>query len=258
MNDWLSKESSLSPSESSNRFESNLKYAHFSQIRESLEQLAASIPHKPIQVLDVACGPGNMALFCDDIPDIEWFGFELWPSELEQAAHTRAYSGLVQANLVDELPLRKGCANAIVLNEILTYLGNSHKLLIQLTQTLKPSGMLYVYNAICMAPSVFSRFLRICRRIFRSREAIAFDSERDWKKAFRALRINFYSFDSLIEEIHEAGFEVLEVSGFRVFRNRIRIMRELENSEWYREVTKRFTKQNPRWASDILIIAKKL
>jgi SAM-dependent methyltransferase len=254
---WLSKENSLSLSEASNRFESKLKYAHFSRIRDSLEQLAVSAAHQPIRVLDVACGPGNMALFSEDIPHLEWFGLELWSSELEQAAHTGAYSGLVQANLVDELPLKRGCADAIVLNEILMYLGNSYKLLIELTKLLKSSGMLYVYNAICMAPSLFSMFIRIGRRIYRSGEAIVFDSESDWKKAFRASRINFYSFDSLIKEIREAGFEVLEVSGFRIFRNRIRIMGELENFEWYRDLTKQFAKRNPRRASDILIIAKK-
>ena len=61
-------------------------------------------PGSQIKVVDLACGPGNMALFCDDIRAMEWFGLELWPNELRQAANTDAYSGLVQANLFTDCP----------------------------------------------------------------------------------------------------------------------------------------------------------
>ncbi|MCX5871734.1 MAG: methyltransferase domain-containing protein [Deltaproteobacteria bacterium] len=250
------KENDLLSPEVLNRFESKLKYAHFSGIRESLEWLAANRPF-PIKVLDVACGPGNMALFSEGISNLEWFGLELWPSELRQAANTGAYAGLCQANLVDKLPLRKGVMDAVVLNEILMYLGNAPKLMKEFFQILNPNGMLYVYNPIYTAPSLLAGFKKIGRQIHRSGESIAFDAETDWKRASRASRINFYSFDSLIEEVRKAGFEILEVSGFRIFRNRIRLMRELENYKWYREITKRFAKRNPRWASDILIIGQK-
>ncbi|MHB8203760.1 MAG: class I SAM-dependent methyltransferase [Desulfomonilaceae bacterium] len=221
----LSKERPLPSIEIKNRFETKLKYAHFSKIRESLQQIAAVPPGSQIKVVDLACGPGNMALFCDDTPAMEWFGLELWPNELRQAANTDAYSGLVQANLVHRLPLRKHAADAIILNEILMYLENSPELLAELFHVIKPSGMLYVYNPIYTVPTLFSKLKKIGRRIHLSDEAVAFDSEYDWKKSSRASRINFYSFDSLVKEIQEAGFKVLETTGFRIFLNRIRLMR---------------------------------
>jgi ubiquinone/menaquinone biosynthesis C-methylase UbiE len=253
----LSKERTLPSIEIKNRFETKLKYAHFSKIRESLQQIAAVPPGSQIKVVDLACGPGNMALFCDHTPAMEWFGLELWPNELRQAADTDAYTGLVQANLVQRLPLKKHTADAIILNEILMYLENSPELLAELFHVIKPSGMLYVYNPIYTVPTLLSRLKKIGRRIRRSDEAVAFDCEYDWRKSSRASRINFYSFDSLVKEIQEAGFEILEITGFRIFRNRIRLMREFENFQWYREITKRFAHRNPRLASDILVIARK-
>ncbi|MGC8605341.1 MAG: class I SAM-dependent methyltransferase, partial [Desulfomonilaceae bacterium] len=212
----------------SNKFETKLKYAHFFRIRESLQRLAESCPESPIQVLDLACGPGNMALFCGNAFKIEWFGLELWPNELRQATETRAYQGLIQANLVEELPLRSGIADAVILNEILMYLQNSQRLLTELSSIIKVSGMLYVYNPIYLIPVLISKLKKMGRRIYSSREAVAFDCESEWKKSSRASRINFYSFDSLVKEIQEAGFNIVEVTGFRIFRNRIRLMKQLE------------------------------
>ena len=253
----LFKEYPLPSIEIKNRFETKLKYAHFTKIRESLQQIAAVSPGSQIKVVDLACGPGNMALFCNDAPAMEWFGLELWPNELRQAADTNAYKGLVQANLVQRLPLKEHTADAVILNEILMYLENSPELLVELFHVIKPSGMLYVYNPIYKAPTLLSKLKKIGRRIHKSDEAVAFDCEYDWKKSSRASRINFYSFDSLVKEIQDAGFKILEITGFRICRNRIRLMREFENLGWYREITKRFAHRNPRLASDILIIARK-
>ena len=234
-----------------------MKYAHFKRIREYLQNHSAATQDKPITVMDIACGPGNMALFCKDIPGIEWFGLELWPSELKQAYRTYAYSGLIQANLASQLPLRYGVADVIILNEILMYLDNSPELLAEFHKILGPSGIIYVYNPIYSTPNVLSTLKRIGRRIHRSSEAIAFDGESDWRQAARASRITFYSFDSLISEVRYAGFEIVHVAGFRMFRNRIRALRKLEDYDWYRKITKQLAGNHPRWASDILIIAKK-
>ncbi|MGA8830306.1 MAG: methyltransferase domain-containing protein, partial [Desulfomonilaceae bacterium] len=196
----LSQERHLPSVEIKKRFETKLKYAHFVRIRESLQQIAATAPGAQIKVVDMACGPGNMALFCDNVRAMEWFGLELWPNELRQAANTDAYCGLVQANLVHRLPLRKHAADAIILNEILMYLENSAELLSELFDIIKPSGMLYIYNPIYTVPTLFSTLKKIGRRIHLSDEAVAFDSQYDWKKSSRASRINFYSFDSLVTE----------------------------------------------------------
>jgi ubiquinone/menaquinone biosynthesis C-methylase UbiE len=252
-----SMERSLKSENTSNRFESRLKYAHFYRIREYLENISFESKVNPITVMDVACGPGNMALFCKDIPDIEWFGLELWPSELQQAYRTCAYSGLIQANLANQLPLRHGVTDVVILNEILMYLDNSSNLLNEFYKILRPSGVLCVYNPIYYTPTVLSTLKRISRRIYSSNEAIAFDRESDWKSASRASRITFYSFDSLISEVRHAGFEIVHVAGFRMFRNRIRVMRKLESHDWYRTFTKQLAGNHPRWASDILVIAKK-
>lgn len=222
-----------------------------------MRQYSRDEPHATLRVLDIACGPGNMGLFSGRIANIEWYGLELWPSELKQAAQSGAYSGLIQANLIEKLPLRASSADAIVLNEILMYLGNASDLLAELFDILKPSGMLYVYNPIYTIPNFLSFFKKIGRRIHQSREAVSFDRQCDWKIAARASRINFYSLDSLIEEIQSAGFKIQGVSGFRIFRNRIRLMRNLERYRWYRETTKRLAKSNPRLASDVLVISIK-
>ncbi|MFH0959484.1 MAG: class I SAM-dependent methyltransferase [Pseudomonadota bacterium] len=239
------------------RFESKLKYAHFYKIREYLKNHAVETHDTSITVMDLACGPGNMALFCKDIPGIEWFGLELWPSELKQAHRTGAYSGLIQGNLALQLPLRHGVADIIILNEILMYLDNSLELLRECRHILRHSGVIFVYNPICSTPIMLSTLKRLGRRIHRSREAIAFDSDCDWKRASRASRITFYSFDSLISEIQNAGFEIVHVEGFRIFRNRIRAMKRLEDRDWYRKFTKQIAGNHPRWASDLLIIANK-
>lgn len=243
--------------EVNHKFESKLKYAHFSRIRDSLRQYSLEEPHATLRVLDMACGPGNMGLFSEGIANVEWYGLELWPSELRQAAQSGAYLGLIQANLIENLPLRASSADAIVLNEILMYLGNASRLLAELFDILKPSGILYVYNPIYTIPNFLSFFKKIGRRIYQSREAVSFDRQCDWKIAARASRINFYSFDSLLEEIQAAGFKIQDVSGFRIFRNRIRLMRNLEKYRWYRETTKRLAKSNPRLASDVLVISRK-
>ncbi|MGC8659400.1 MAG: class I SAM-dependent methyltransferase [Desulfomonilaceae bacterium] len=251
------QESALQLPEISNRFRINLKYAHFYRIRESLWDLATSSVDRPIRVLDLACGPGNMAIFCIDSNKIDWFGIELWPNELRQAAQTRAYQGLIQGNLVQRLPLKVQVADAVVLNEILMYLDNSGELLSEVFKVLKPSGLLYVYNPVYLTPNLLSIIKRAGRRIYPSSEAVSFDRDCNWKNASRASRINFYSFDSLASEIKKAGFQILEATGFRLFRNRIRLMKKLERFDLYRNITKKLAKRFPRLASDILVIARK-
>ncbi len=253
----MSRERLLPSIEIKKRFETKLKYAHFTEIRESLYQAALSSTGPPFRVLDLACGPGNMALFCINDHNIEWFGLELWPNELRQASRTGAYQGLIQANLIERLPVKVGIADAVILNEILMYLDNSVELLFEAFNVLKPSGILYVYNPVYTIPVTLSALKKMGRSIHSSPEAVSFDRDCDWKKASRASRINFYSFDSLAAEIQTAGFKILEVTGFRIFRNRIRLMRELERFELYRNVTKNLAKRFPRLASDILVIAQK-
>jgi SAM-dependent methyltransferase len=205
----------------------------------------------------VACGPGNMALFCKDLSGIDWFGLELWPSELEQAYRASVYSGLAQVNLASQLPLRSGVADVIILNEILMYLDNSSALLRDFYEILKSPGLLFVYNPIYFTPTIFSTLKRMGRRLHKSPEAVAFNAESDWKRASRASRIAFYSYDSLISEIREAGFQIIHVAGFRLFRNRIRAIRKLENYESYRQIIKKIAGNHPRLASEILIVARK-
>ena len=84
------------------------------------------------------------------------------------------------------------------------------------------------------------------------------DSQTDWKSAQRACRITYYSCSSFKEVVASAGFDVLGVTGFRLFRNRVRVMAGLEKYPWYRQVSGGLASRFPFLASDVLVTAREL
>lgn len=238
------------------RINTRLKYAHFGYIKEKLSQFASN-SKEPVQTLDVGCGPGNLGLYCRDVKNVDWHGIDLWVNELVQAQQVNSYTGLVQVNLVNGIPFKSETLDFIVCNEVLMYMPNSKNLLSQFHEALRPGGRLMVYNPVTVAPGLAAGIKKIIRKWAQAKDSIAWDSQSDWKRAVRATRINYYSYDSLLSEIAESRFKVLDVGAFRIFRNRLRWMNTLENNKLYREKIIALASQFPRFASDIIVLSSK-
>lgn len=238
------------------KINTRLKYAHFAYIKECVTELAQNV-NEPLLALDVGCGPGNLGLYCRDVRKVEWYGIDLWTNELLQAWLVNSYEGLAQVNLIDGIPFKARSLDLVVCNEVLMYMPNSRLLLTQFSDALKPDGRLIVYNPVTMLPGFAAEFKKMIRKWAQAKDSIAWDSQSDWKRAVRATRINYYSYDSLLREISESGFEVLDVGAFRMFRNRLRWLNKLETNSSYREKIMSMASCFPRLASDIIVLSVK-
>ncbi len=236
--------------------DNRLKFAHFATLRQAIlcEQASGTTP---LRILDIGCGPGNLALFCRGQEDCRLFGVDLWPNQLRQAAAKETYEVLFQVNLVDGLPFVSGSFDVIVCNEVLMYLPKGSEMLSEIYRVLAQDGKLFVYNPINWLPRPHSLVKRIARRIYQERKTIALDVQSNWKESERPCRITYYSFQSLIEQIRSVNFHVMGITGFRLFRNRIRLMAHLEDFDWYRRLVLFLTGRYPHLASDLLVVAYK-
>jgi len=233
-----------------------LKFAHFASLSQAILCAHAS-EWDAMRILDIGCGPGNLAFFCKLPAECRLFGVDLWPDQLRQAAAKDAYEALFQVNLVDGLPFVSGSFDVIVCNEVLMYLPRGSAMLRELYRVLAPEGKLFVYNPINWLPKLHRLTKRLTRKIYQERKTIALDVQSNWKDSERACRITYYSFRSLIEQMRSANFHVNGITGFRIFRNRIRLMARLENHAWYRGLVLFLTKRYPHLASDLLVVAHK-
>lgn len=238
------------------RLEDRLKFAHFHSLGQAIlcEQASALAG---LRILDIGCGPGNLALFCEASAGCRLFGVDLWQSQLRQAADKNAYEALLQVNLVDGLPFMGESFDIIVCNEVLMYLPQATEILTEAYRVLAPEGKLFVYNPINWLPWLHSVIKRLTRKIYQERKSIALDVQSNWKDAERACRITYYSFRSLVEQIRSVNFHVVGLTGFRLFRNRIRLMARLENSATYRRLILCLTGRYPRLASDLFVVGYK-
>jgi ubiquinone/menaquinone biosynthesis C-methylase UbiE len=233
-----------------------LKFAHFPFLQETIlgERKLGS---PPLRVLDVGCGPGTLGFFCRDQIGCRLFGIDLWSNQLRQASEKNAYEGLFQVNLIHGLPFSSESFDVIVCNEVLMYLPNALEALMEFDRVLAPGGKLFVYNPISRFPRLSSVVKRFMRKIYQERKSIALDVQSNWKQAERACRITYYSYHTLIEQIRSANFRISDTKGFRIFRNRIRLMRLLENYAGYRRLIQSVAARYPRLASDILVVSHK-
>jgi ubiquinone/menaquinone biosynthesis C-methylase UbiE len=236
--------------------DNRLKFAHFASLGQGIlrEQVSGLTR---LRILDIGCGPGNLAFFCGVHAQCRLFGVDLWQNQLRQAAEKEAYEALFQVNLVDGLPFTSESFDIIVCNEVLMYLPNATEILTEFYRVLAPDGKLFVYNPINWLPRLHSAIKRLTRKIYQERKTIVLDVQSNWKEAERACRITYYSFESLIEQIRSVNFHVAEIAGFRLFRNRIRLMTRLENYAWYRRLVLFLTERYPRMASDLFVLGHK-
>ncbi len=233
-----------------------LKFAHFPYLKENLINIRKQRASK-IKVLDMGCGPGNMAEYCEMGLDLHWIGVDLWTHQLDQAREKDCYEGLVQANLVDGQPFASSVFHVVICNEVLMYLPNVEEILGEIHRVLAPDGVTFIYNPISHAPNAAWTFKKFVRLFHKSSDAITFDTPGNWKKAKRPSRISFFSMDSLKSLIEDAGFEIKDVTGFRLFRNRLRLLRNLEDFSLYRNAIKGITSKFPSLATDLMVVGKK-
>ena len=237
-------------------FENRLKFAHFPFLAQAIrsERVPGS---NDLRILDVGCGPGNLAVFCQVQAEFRLFGVDLWPDQLRQAAEKQGYEALVQANLVEGLPFLSESFDVVVCNEVLMYLPNATEALAEFYRVLAPDGKLLVYNPIGWLPRLHSVIKKLTRIIYQERRTVAQDVQFNWRDAERACRITYHSFQSLTEQIRSVNFHITGFTGFRLFRNRFRLMARLENYALYRRLVLFLAKRYPYLASDLLVVAHK-
>lgn len=238
------------------QLDNRLKFAHFPSLSAEIlsEQASATTG---LRVLDIGCGPGNLALFQQAPAKFRLFGVDLWESQLRQAAEKNTYEALVQVNLIDGLPFSAESFDIIVCNEVLMYLPDAAAILAEFHRVLTAHGKLFVYNPINWLPGLHSAMKKVARKVYQEPKTVSLDVQSNWKSAERACRITYYSFHSLISQIRSVNFHVVGLTGFRLFRNRIRLMARLENYAWYRRFVMWVARRCPLMASDLFVVGCK-
>ncbi|MBI5249437.1 MAG: class I SAM-dependent methyltransferase [Desulfomonile tiedjei] len=235
-----------------NRF----KFAHFPYLADALQQ-EMSQSRQGLRILDVGCGPGDLAAFCRPIEKCQWIGIDLWYRQLQQAKEKGVYEYVLQGNLLEGLPFRNESIDVVICSEVLMYLPNVPYMLAEFCRVMRTGGKLFVYNAISYYPRLASVLKRWGRQIYHESGSIAFNGSADWRKASRPTRISYYSFNGLISEIALLNFHIVHVTGFRIFRNRIRFLNRLEKYPWYGRMTECLTTRYPQISSELMVVARK-
>lgn len=236
--------------------ERRLKFAHFPYLKQEIHASKAT-NGKGLRILDVGCGPGNLPAFCDTREGSSWVGIDLWDHQLRQAAEKGVYRHLLQANLLEGLPLKDGSFDVVVCSEVLMYIPNSDRMIAEFHRVLKNGGKAFVYNPVCIIPETARSVKKWARSLYQEEGSIAMDTKGDWRQADRPSRVTYYSCASLIDAMKEAEFEILHVTAFRLTRNRVRFLNRLEAYGWYRHVVKGLAARFPSMASDVMIVARK-
>ncbi len=244
------------PGELKRRVEQRLKYAHFPYLEERI-QAAGRERAAGLRVLDVGCGPGNVAEFCAATEGVRWFGVDLWDHQLAQASQKQVYENLFQMNLAAGLPFKDGSFDLLICNEVLLYLPNAAEMIAEFHRILDKGGEAFIYNAIVFFPNTASNLKRLARKVYHEKTAVAMDTSADWRNTVRPSRIAYFSYGSLTSRIEAANFRIVDVTGFRLFRSRLRLLTRLENYEWYRSLVRRLSARFPYLASDLMVAASK-
>ncbi len=233
-----------------------LKHAHFPYLAEKIHRLSLT-SNKSLNVLDVGCGPGDLPVVCGNSENCNWIGVDLWRNQLVQALERRVYQYILQVNLLEGLPFRNESMDVVICSEVLMYLPDAPALLFEFHRVMAPGAVLCVYNPISMCPHLAASMKRLGRRIYQESGSVALEGSADWRNTKRPTRITFYSLKDLVYELSSADFEIMEVVGFRIFRNRIRVLSKLEKYSWHKKMTSYLTKHYPQLASDLMVTACK-
>ncbi len=91
----------------------------------------------------------------------------------------------------------------------------------------------------------------------REKGAVILDEQTAVQGGRRVCRVTYYSFGSLQHEVSDANFQITDVAGFRLFRNRIRLMTRLEDFNWYHQLVRAIVGRYPAMATDVLVVGTK-
>ena len=171
-------------------------------------------------------------MFCRPIEKCHWIGIDLWHHQLRQATERRVYEYVVQGNLLDGLPLKDESIDVVICSEVLMYLPNVPYVLAEFFRVMRTGAKLFAYEPISCCPRMASALKRWGRQIYHESGSVAFNGSADWRTASRPSRISYHSFKGLIREIELLNLHVVQVAGFRIFRNRIRFLNGLEKYAW--------------------------
>jgi len=235
---------------------SELKFAHFPYVGQVIEEEVRRAGRR-LSVLDVGCGPGDLAKSNRIPSQCDLFGLDLWQHQLSQAADLDTYGHLLQVNLIDGIPFKSESFDLIVCSDVLMYLPNATAIIADCHRLLRPGGKILVYNPTCSIASLAATLKKWRRNIYQEKATMALDRQTDWKNATRACRITYYTYRSLIKELTALGFEVSTIKGFRILRNRIRLLNHLEKFGRFRRAIVYLASKHPYLASDILVEALK-
>lgn len=125
------------------------KFGDVSAYAPALEELAKALP-QGAQVLDVGCGPGNLAQWMlARRPDLRWLGIDLAPAMVQIATAALPQARFEQLDVRDLHQLQEPF-NALVLSFCLPYLNEAEatELFSQCRRLLKPGGHLYISTMV--------------------------------------------------------------------------------------------------------------
>ncbi len=163
-------------------------------------EMAALLPEKAKNILDVGCGQGVFAKNFSDRKDLE-----IWGIEIDQTEAVEAQKKLYKVinndaiSALNEIPDQK--FDAIYCNDVLEHLVDPYTFLHEAKQKLSSQGVL-----IASIPNV--RYLR---------NFLNFVFRREWKYEDSGIldrtHLRFFTQKSMVRMFEEAGYEIVSMKG---------------------------------------------
>ncbi len=147
----------------------------------------------------------------------------------------------------------------VVCGEVLMYLPHPDNNLLEFRRVLKPGGILFLYEPICLCPGLSRELKLFFRKFRRSKNGYQFDQANgNWRQSQRPLRITYHSKHTLTRRVQMNGFQIEKLAGFRLFRRPVTPLKKLENLYFYYCLTTYIAGQFPGFATDLLVQAQKI
>lgn len=90
--------------------------------------------------LDIGCGTGLLAVAAGDLMPQPLTGIDVSPRMLERARERSLYADLIEADIMDDVPVPDGCRALVVAGDVLPYFGDLRPVLARAAAWLRPGG----------------------------------------------------------------------------------------------------------------------